>query len=48
MTEDNIFNNIIDPFSAVFDSQRQGIVPSEWLQQEKARQIQKDFTKRRR
>lgn len=39
--EDTIFNNIIDPFSAVFDSQRQGIAPSEWLQQEKARQIQK-------
>lgn len=39
--EDNIFNNIIDPFSAVFDSQRQDIAPTEWLQQEKARQIQK-------
>lgn len=39
--ENKIFSNIIDPFSAVFDSQRQGIAPSEWLQQEKARQIQK-------
>ncbi len=39
--EDSIFSNIIDPFSAVFDSQRQDIAPSEWLQQEKARQIQK-------
>lgn len=39
--ENNIFSNIIDPFSAVFDSLRQDISPSDWLQQEKARQIQK-------
>lgn len=37
VAEDNIYSNVIDPFSAVFDSQRQGITPSDWLQQEKAR-----------
>lgn len=41
VAEDNIYSNIIDPFSAIFDSQRQGITPSDWLQQEKARQVQK-------
>lgn len=39
--KENIYSNIIDPFSAIFDSQRQNITPSDWLQQEKARQIQK-------
>lgn len=39
--EDNLYSNVIDPFSAVFDSLRQGIGMSEWLEQEKARQTQK-------
>lgn len=39
--EKNIYSNVIDPFSAVFDSQRQNISPGDWLRQEKARQIQK-------
>jgi hypothetical protein len=34
-------SNVIDPFSAVFDSLRQNISLTEWLEQEKARQIQK-------
>lgn len=39
--EVNLYQNVIDPFSAVFDSLRQGVSMSEWLEQEKARQIQK-------
>lgn len=41
IAEDNIYSNVIDPFSAIFDSQRQDITPTSWLQQEQARQIQK-------
>lgn len=39
--ESRLFSNKVDPFSAVFDSLRQNISLSQWLQQEKARQIQK-------
>jgi hypothetical protein len=39
--ESKLYDNVIDPFSAVFDSLRQGISLTDWLEQEKARQIQK-------
>lgn len=39
--EKNLYKNVVDPFSAVFDSSRQGIALVEWLEQEKSRQIQK-------
>lgn len=39
--EINLYKNVIDPFSAVFDASRQGLAISDWLEQEKARQIQK-------
>lgn len=39
--EVNLHTNIVDPFSAVFDSMRQGISLTDWLEQEKARQVQK-------
>jgi hypothetical protein len=39
--EANIYSNVIDPFSALFDSMRRGISMETWLQQEKSRQIQK-------
>lgn len=39
--EIKLHNNVIDPFSAVFDSLRQMMTLSDWLEQEKARQIQK-------
>lgn len=41
--EAKLYNNVIDPFSAVFDSIRQGISVEDWLEQEKSRQIQKTF-----
>lgn len=40
-SEKKLYKNVIDPFSAVFDSLRQNIQLSEWLDQEKARQTQK-------
>ena len=39
--EKNIYSNVVDPFSAVFDSLRQNMTLAQWLLQEKARQIQK-------
>ena len=39
--EVNLYQNVIDPFSAVFDALRQAVSLSDWLEQEKARQIQK-------
>jgi len=39
--EINLYSNKIDPFSALFDSLRQGISLSSWIEQEKPRQIQK-------
>jgi len=39
--EKTLYKNIVDPFSAIFDSLRQGITLEEWLEQEKTRQIQK-------
>lgn len=39
--EISLYRNVIDPFSALFDSLRQEIPLTTWLEQEKARQIQK-------
>lgn len=36
-----LYSNVIDPFSAVFDSMRHNFTLDEWLVQEKSRQIQK-------
>jgi len=41
LAETNLYQNVIDPFSAVFDAMRQGVTLTDWLEQEKARQIQK-------
>lgn len=37
----DLHKNVIDPFSALFDSARQGITVDQWIEQEKARQVQK-------
>ena len=39
--EGRLFDNTIDPFSALFDALIQGITLKQWLEQEKARQTQK-------
>jgi hypothetical protein len=39
--DNKLHSNIIDPFSALFDSMRQGISVGEWLEQERSRQVQK-------
>ena len=39
--EGRLFDNTIDPFSALFDALIQGISLKKWLEQEKARQTQK-------
>lgn len=39
--ESRLDRNVIDPFSALFDALRQNITLSQWLEQEKTRQIQK-------
>lgn len=39
--EENLYSNVVDPFSAVFDAMRQGVGLTEWLEQEKSRQLQK-------
>lgn len=39
--EKNPYRNVIDPFSALFDSASQQINTEEWMLQERARQIQK-------
>lgn len=36
-----LFQNTIDPFSALFDAANQNISLAEWLKQEKSRQVQK-------
>ena len=38
---DVLYSNVVDPFSAIFDSTRQGITLSEWLIIERNRQVQK-------
>ena len=40
-SDEQIYDNVIDPFSAVVDSMRQGITVTHWLKQERTRQIQK-------
>lgn len=39
--EGSIYDNVVDPFSSLFDSARQGISVDQWIDQEKARQAQK-------
>lgn len=39
----NVHKNVVDPFSAFFDSFRQDVQMVEWLEQEKVRQIQKSL-----
>jgi len=41
VAQDGLYKNVIDPFSAVFDSFYQGISLGGWLKQEKSRQTQK-------
>ena len=38
-----LYRNVVDPFSALFDSARQKIELEEWQDQEKSRQIQKSL-----
>lgn len=40
-TEEAMYKNVIDPFSAIFDGAVQGFNLEEWLQKERARQVQK-------
>jgi len=39
--EQRMYRNTVDPFSALFDAAKQNITLSEWLDQEKSRQVQK-------
>ncbi len=39
--EKDLYKNVIDPWSAAFDAARQGVTMENWIEQEKARQIQK-------
>lgn len=41
VVEDNLHSNVIDPFSAFFDAVTQNLTYSEWVEQEKHRQLQK-------
>jgi len=40
-SEERFFSNVVDPFSAMFDSLCQGVSMKDWVKQEKSRQIQK-------
>ena len=40
-SDEKLFENIVDPFSALFDSAISGITLSEWIKREKTRQMQK-------
>mgnify|MGYP002546437915 CR=1 FL=1 len=40
-SDEKLFDNIVDPFSALFDSAISGITLSEWIKREKTRQMQK-------
>ncbi|MBW4574433.1 MAG: Eco47II family restriction endonuclease [Aphanothece sp. CMT-3BRIN-NPC111] len=40
-TEQAMYKNVIDPFSAIFDGAVQGFTLNEWLVKERARQVQK-------
>lgn len=37
----DLYSNVVDPFSAIFDSLYQGVSLTQWLEQEESRQIQK-------
>lgn len=39
--ESNLYKNVIDPFSALFDASCQGLYLDQWIRQEKSRQTQK-------
>lgn len=41
MCDKNLYKNAIDPFSAIFDALMQGISLTQWIKQERSRQIQK-------
>ncbi len=41
--EEDLHNNIIDPFSAIFDASLNNMSIEEWLESEKSRQIQKSL-----
>ena len=41
MAGENLHSNVVDPFSALFDALRQEISLTDWVDQEKTRQIQK-------
>lgn len=41
--DSQLFKNVVDPFSGLFDAAIQNIDIEEWLEQEKSRQIQKTF-----
>jgi len=41
LAEENLYSNVVDPFSALFDALRQKITLVGWASQEKTRQIQK-------
>lgn len=41
--EKTLYKNVIDPFSAIFDASFNKISLSEWIREEKVRQIQKTF-----
>ena len=41
LAEENLYSNVVDPFSAPFDALRQKITLVGWASQEKTRQIQK-------
>lgn len=41
--ESELFRNVVDPFSGLFDAAVQNINIEEWLDQERSRQIQKTF-----
>jgi hypothetical protein len=41
--DSSLYKNVIDPFSALFDASTQNITYSDWLDQEKRRQLQKTF-----
>lgn len=41
--EDDIWRNVVDPFSAVFDATLHGMPLTEWMDHEKRRQVQKSL-----
>jgi len=44
--EQEMYKNVIDPFSAIFDGAVQGFSLEEWLKKERARQVQKTVQNR--